>query len=447
MKISYKHTKYIIMFFGMTLGVACSSDDSNGSSSGFQNEIDSVITLGGSLNESAQSIIKTNDGGYVILGHAQSMDGDINDKQNESFDYWVLKFDSEDSLQWSKTYGGTGDDRGKDIIQTSDGGYAIIGTSSSSDEDVSENAGAQDYWVAKLDGSGNLSWQKSFGYSGSDNGFSIIQTSDNGYLVTGVLDVSASGGAGNSRNANARHAGGDYWAIKLDSGGILQWSKYFGGTFTETPFDAIQTSTGYILVGSSDSNDVDITNSLGQYDFWVVNVSNSGDLVWQKSYGGTGIDEARAIVNSGDGNFIIIGDTRSNDQNVSENSGGADVWIIKINPSGELLWEKTLGGSSFDVGRSVSITQDNSFLISGSSRSSDGDISKNQGQNDALILKIDSNSSLKWEKTIGGSDIEFANDVIELNDGRVIAVGETSSSDGDITTNRGFTDVLIIKLK
>jgi len=446
MKTSYKYSKLVAIAVFVILCLGCSSNDDN-NNLGFQNQIDSILTFGGSGNESAQAIIKTNDGGYIILGHAQSMDGDIIDKQNESFDFWVMKFDSENSLQWSKTYGGAGDDRGKDIIQTLDGGYAIIGSSDSSDEDVSENAGAKDFWIAKLDASGNLSWQKSFGYSGTDNGFSLLQTNDNGYVLTGVLDVSASGGAGNTRNSNFRHAGGDFWVIKLSAQGTLEWSKYFGGTFTDIPYDVIQTSSGYLLVGSSDSNDVDITESKGQYDFWVINISNTGELIWQKSFGGSEIDEARSIVNSGDGNYIIVGDTRSNDEDISESKGGADLWVIKINSSGDLIWEKTLGGNSFDVGRSVYKTEDNGFLISGSSRSADGDLTTNQGQNDAWVLKIDSEANLLWQKTIGGTDIDFANDVVELNDGSVIAVGETSSNNGDIIDNKGLTDLLIIKLK
>jgi len=446
MKTSCKYFSLVAIAAIAMLYLGCESDDDN-SSSGFQNQIDSISTFGGTKNESAQSIVKTNDGGYVILGYTQSMDGDITDKQNESFDFLVMKFDSESSLQWSKTYGGTGDDRGRDIIQTTDGGYAIIGSSDSSDQDVTQNAGANDYWIAKLDASGNLSWQKSFGYSGTDNGFSVIQTSDSCYLITGVLDVSASGGAGNTRNNTIRHAGGDYWAIKLDAQGDLQWSKYFGGSFTDTPYNMIKTASGFLIAGSSDSNDVDISSSNGQYDFWVIHISDTGDLIWEKSYGGSQIDEARAITASGDGNFIIVGDTRSSDVNVSSNNGGADLWITKINPDGDLLWEKTLGGSSFDVGRSVFKTEDNGFLIAGSSRSADGDVNENQGQNDAWALKIDSNANLQWQKTIGGSDIDFANDAIELTDGSIIAVGETSSNNGDIINNQGFTDLLIIKLK
>ena len=228
----------------------------------------------------------------------------------------------------------------------------------------------------------------------------------------------------------------------------MQWSRYYGGTFTDTPYDAIQTDdNGYIIVGSSDSDDVDISNSNGSYDFWVIKISSAGDLIWEKSFGGSEIDEAHSITDSGDGNFIIVGDTRSNDSDISLNHGAADLWVIKITPTGDLIWEKTFGGSSFDVGRSVTKTQDNSFLIAGSSRSSDGDLTSNNGQNDAWVLKIDANGNMKWQKIIGGSEIDFAYGIAELNDRIPIAVGDSSSSDNDIIENKGFTDILIIKLK
>ncbi|MFP4844428.1 hypothetical protein [Winogradskyella sp. PE311] len=423
----------------------CSTDDNSRNSD--QGKITFVKTLGGTNNDSAQSIVATTDGGYVILGFTQSNDGDISDKQDESFDYWVLKFDAKDDLQWQKTYGGSLDERGSSIIQTQDGGYAILGFSFSSDSDVTNNAGLQDYWLAKLDINGNIIWQKSYGFQGADSGTSIIQTDDQGYLITGVLDVTASGGEGNtSRNAN-RHAGGDYWALKLDASGTIEWSRYFGGNFTDTPEGVVQTNdNGFIIVGGSDSEDTDIANNKGTYDFWVIKISSLGDLVWEKSFGGSQIDEARGIVNSGDGNYIIAGDTRSSDNDVSTHKGAADLWLIKITPNGDLIWEKTFGGSNFDVGRSITSTQDNGFLITGSSRSNDIDVEENKGQNDAWVLKVDNDGNLLWETAVGGSNIDFAYGIAELNDRSIIAIGDTVSNDGDIIENKGFTDLLIIKI-
>jgi len=439
------------LLFACILFLECSKTDHNSNKTQDEATLSFVKTLGGSKNESAQAIVNTSDGGYAILGYAQSMDGELSNKKDDSFDFWLLKFDQNDILQWQKHYGGTDEDRGQDIIQTADGGYAIIGFTKSNSNDVLENNGAQDYWVSKLDASGNISWKKNFGFSGVDIGYSIIETQDNGFLLSGVLDVSASNGAGNSKNSNTKgvlHAGGDYWAIKLNAFGEKQWSRYFGGTFTDTPYDAIQTEdNGYLLVGSTDSADVDIKNSKGSYDFWIVKISETGTLVWETSYGGSQIDEARGITKSKDGNYIIVGDTRSNDKDVTFNNGAADLWVIKISPAGELIWEKTFGGSNFDVARSITATQNDTFIISGSSRSADGHLTNNNGQNDAWVLKIDSNGQLKWQKSIGGSNIDFAQDAAVLHNNSIIVVGHSSSSNLDVLENKGFSDVLIVKIE
>lgn len=439
----------LIVFLIAALFVSCTKDTNTSLAQNSELEIEHIKTWGGSKNESAQAVTKTSDGGYAILGYTQSNDGDVRNKSNESYDYWLLKFDAKNQLQWQKTYGGSDDDRGFDLIQTSDGGFAMLGKSKSNDLDVSENSGFDDFWVSKLDSNGSISWEYSYGFAGSDTPNSIIQTRDNGYLLTGVLDVSASNGQGDRHAAvRQRHAGGDYWAVKLNSSGVREWSNYYGGSFTDTAYDAIQTQdNGYIIIGSSDSNDVDISNSNGGYDFWVVKISNTGSLVWEKTFGGSEIDEARAITSSNDGNYLIVGDTRSDDLNISQNAGAADLWLIKITPEGTLLWEKTIGGTNFDVGRSVSKTQDNGFLISGSSRSSDGNITTNKGLNDAWVLKIDSGGNIKWHKSIGGSETDFFYDSVELNDQTIVAVGNSNSSNEDINENKGFTDLLILKLK
>lgn len=444
--IVYKYSAILLVLLSLW---SCSKDDEGGTMNIVEGVVDTVLTIGGTNNEKAQSVITTTDGGYAILGHTQSMDGDIVGKTNDSFDYWLLKYNAQGSLEWMKTYGGTDDDRGSGLVQTADGGYAILGYSRSSDGDVSENAGGRDFWVLKVDASGTIQWQKSHGFVGSDNGIQIINTSDNGLLLLGVLDVTSSGGAGTDRVIQAvQHAGGDYWAIKLDANGNKLWRKYYGGNLADTPNDVIQTADGgYILIGTADSVDVDITDNKGTYDIWAVKISATGEIVWQKNYGGAEIDSGYAIIATTDGNYLLIGDTRSSDQNVSNNNGAADVWIVKINPEGNLLWEKTIGGTSFDVGRSICQAQEGGFFIAGSSRSLDGDMTMNQGQNDALVMKISNNGNLQWQKTIGGSDIDFCYGITQLPNGKVIAVGETTSSDGDILTNKGFSDALIITLK
>ena len=405
-----------------------------------------VATYGGSLNDNANSVIATSDGGYAVLGYTQSNDGDIVDKTTTDFDFWMLKFDSTSSLQWQKSYGGSSNDRGNALIQTSDGGYALLGFSESKDGDVTENAGAQDYWLAKTDSNGNLVWQKSFGFNGRDEGISLIQTNDSGFLLVGVLDVTASEGQGNVTAKN--HAGGDYWAIKLSEDGVLQWSQYFGGTFTETAYGVVEIDGGgFLIAGSSDSFDVDISNNKGTYDFWVVRISDTGQLLWEKNYGGNEIDEPHGIVPTIEGNFLIVGDTRSTDIDIASNNGAADVWAVKINAEGEILWESAYGGSGFDAGRGVEAINDGGFLLVGSSRSGDIDVAENKGQNDAWLIKIDADGILEWEQSIGGSEIEVGYDVVELANGTIVAVGESASSDFDVLVNKGFTDVLVISVE
>jgi hypothetical protein len=434
--------KRILFVFCLFLALSCEKQDSP------EEVVSEVIqTFGGSLNEVAQAVIATQDGGFAVLGHVQSNDGDVTDKTDESFDFWLLKFNANAELEWSKTYGGSGDDRGRSLIQTQDGGYALLGYTTSSDGDVFMNNGSRDFWLIKTDSQGTIIWERSYGYSGSDEGTHLIETSDSQLLLAGVMDVTASGGQGNSGRNTNRHAGGDYWVLKVSQTGNLLWSRYYGGSFTDTPNGIVENSNNeFIIAGSSDSDDVDISGNKGSYDFWVVKAASDGNLVWEESFGGTEIDEARGIAYSNDGNFVVVGDTRSSDVDVSSNNGAADVWITKISDSGNLIWEESIGGSNFDVPRSIRNTGDGGFIIAGSSRSSNGAVSSNQGQNDAWVLKMNSNGQLIWEKTFGGSEIDFGYDAVELSNGSVILVGETNSSNGDVIENKGFTDLLIIKI-
>lgn len=440
--------KFLLFFTVLIVIGSCNTDKdlntiipiSNGS-------LELAKTFGGSKNDVAKSVIATSDGGFAVLGYTQSMDGDVTGKSSENYDYWMLKFNSETLLEWNKTYGGSGDDRGSQLIQTSDGGYALIGYSDSSDGDITINNGNRDFWVIKINATGAIIWEKSFGYSGVDEGVSILETSDNHFILSGVLDVTASGGDGNSGRYSPRHAGGDYWSIKINASGDMVWSRFYGGSFTDNPAGIIENITSdLITVGGSDSNDVDISNNKGTYDFWVIKSSSSGAIIWEKSYGGSEIDEARGVISTDNGDHIIVGDTRSEEQDVSFNNGGADLWVLRISDNGDTIWEKSYGGSNFDVGKSISSTFDSGFIIAGSSRSSNGDVNKNQGQNDAWVTKINNSGQLVWETTVGGAEIDFAYDAVQLTNGTIIAVGETSSFNGDILVNKGFTDLLIIKI-
>ncbi len=199
------------------------------------------------------------------------------------------------------------------------------------------------------------------------------------------------------------------------------------------------------MVGASESDDFDISNPKGSYDFWAVRLNATGELLWERSFGGSEIDIAFAITKSQDGNYVIAGDTRSNDGDVSGFNGNADVWVIKINDQGTLLWEKTLGGTDFDSARAIT-TIPNGFAITGSSRSSDMDVTENNGQNDFWIAILDTNGNLQNQRSIGGDGIDFGLGISSNAQGEIIIAGETQSTNGPLTSANGSLDAVLIKM-
>lgn len=405
--------------------------------------------LGGSSIDDGAAIVQAADGGFVILGSTKSTDGDITDKTSDDTDVWIVKTDAQGITQWSKTYGGSDDDEGTSIEKTIDGGYIISAFTRSSDGDVmSGAAGFNDMWVFKISSSGSLIWEKTYGYSGNDVAYKVIPTSDGGYLLLGVLDVTASGGEGNVGRASGNHAGGDYWVLKLDSIGEREWSRYYGGTFTDTAYDAVETpSGGFIITGSSDSQDVDITSNIGEYDYWILNIDQNGNILWKKSFGGSEIDLVYAMTKTLDGNYLLVGDTRSSDVNVQNPIGNADVWAVKINESGAILWTKTYGGTQFESARDVVALTDGTIAITASSRSNDINLTSNYGVNDAWLLLINNDGEILGQKNLGGSALDFGEGIAQTADGKIIITGSTESVNGDFSSNKGNKDMLLIKVE
>ncbi len=421
----------------------------------FLGEIDWVKTYGGSNEENAISIVKTEDGGFMVLASTRSTDGDITGKASSDIDYWLLKLKSDGEKIWDKIYGGSLDDIATDLSKTNDGGYIISGYTASNDGDVSENAGSFDYWIVKIDGSGTIEWEKSWGFEGNDRAFGVIQTSDGGYFATGFLDVGfVEGDEGNDLTDSqatraSQHSLGDLWGIKMDADGNKIWRRYFGGSHVDQGKDIIETADGgFLLIGISESSDYDISNARGANDFWIVKVNAEGDMLWEKSLGGSESEFAYSVTNTTDGNFIITGDTRSSDFDVSSFKGNADVWAVKFNSSnGSILWEKTFGGTNFDSSRGITSLDNGKYLISGNSSSYDLDVSSNNGVNDAWTFIIDEDGDLEFEVNVGGTNIDFAIDGVETLDNKLVIVGYTGSNDIDITLNKGGNDLLIYKLK
>ncbi len=440
-----KNFKSLIVVCSIIILFGCSNDDNNNSNLiAFQGEIDWMKTFGGSDEESARSVIETSDGGYAVFGFTKSTDGDITDKTVNVNDYWLLKLDAEGNLQWNKTIGGSGDDQGQEVIQTQDNGFLITGYSMSSDGDASNNEGFHDNWFVKLDSSGNIEWEKSYGFAGHDHSYSVIQTQDGGYFSAGFLDITASGGEGGL----SKHGVGEFWGQKLNANGELEWRNFFGGSNNDRSYSVLQANDGgFVLLGATESTDFDITNNNGSYDFWVVKINAEGELVWQKAFGGSGIDIAYEAAHSDNNSYVIVGQTISSDGDVTDNHGDSDFWVIKINDSGNVLWKKSFGGPQFDVARSIDVTNDGGFVIAGASKSNSGDLDNNYGDNDFWVIKIDNSGNLTWQKNFGGDAFDFAYDIIETSRGDLVVVGESNSTNLEGAPNKGLLDLLAIKIK
>ncbi len=445
--------KNLIYFLVSILLFSCSkNEDTTPSieSTTFLGEIDWVKNYGGSGEETAQSIIKTTDGGYAVLGYSNSIDGDLIHKTLQVNDYWLIKLNSEGALQWSKTFGGSKDDRGQSVKQTLDQGFIITGYAMSDDGDGSNNEGFHDNWIIKLDENGNLQWEKSYGFSGHDHSYDILQTEDGGYFFVGFLDITLAklDGYTDKSSSLTRHGVGEFWGTKIDAQGNIEWRRYFGGSNNDRAHAVVQANDGgFVMAGFSESNDFDITASNGSYDFWVLKIDKAGELVWQNSFGGSGIEIAYDISKTNDNAYVITGNTFSTDGDVSLNKGESDVWLVKVNDAGELVWQKTYGGAGFDAAQAVITDSNGGFIIAGNTKSINYDVSLNAGENDIWLIKTDNQGNITWQKTFGGLHIDFGFDVVENEDKSIILVGETLSADFLNLENKGKTDVTIIKIK
>ncbi|MEO6166918.1 MAG: T9SS type A sorting domain-containing protein [Chitinophagales bacterium] len=401
-------------------------------------------SFGGSIGETANSVLQSTDGGFVFAGYTKSFDGDVSGN-NGMTDYWVVKLDAAGNMLWQNSLGGGDQDAQWDFQPTSDGGFVVAGQSKSTDGDITGNHGDHDYWIVRLDAGGNIVWQKSLGGSEEDEAYTVQQTADGGFIVAGNAESS-------DGDVTVNHGEEDYWIVKLDADGNLMWQKSLGGSEEDEAYSVQQTvDGGYIIAGESESTDGDVAGNHGEGDYWIVKLDANGNLLWQKSYGGSSVDYPRMIKRTTDDGFIIAGWTSSVDGDVTDNNGDTDFWVIKLDAAGNLIWQKCLGGSDYDFAYSVQQTIDGGFIAAGYSHSNDGNVTGNHGSTDYWLVKLDVDGNLTWQKSLGGSDYDQAYAVQQTTDGDYIVAGLSFSNDGDVSGNhvggQGNTqDCWIVKL-
>src|SRR5258706_503563 len=294
------------------------------------------------------------------------------------------------AIQWEKCLGGTDEDNATSLQQTADGGYIVAGSTTSNDGDVTSNHGGKDYWLVKLDVSGNIQWQKCFGGTNNDEAQAVQQTSDGGYVIAGFTNS-------NDGDVTGNHGSIDCWIVKLDGSGNIQWQKCFGGTGWDVAYSVQQTiDGGYIVAGSTSSNDGDVTGNhyAGIGDYWIVKLDGSGNIQWQKCLGGTDWDVAYSVQQTIDGGYIVAGSTLSNNGNVVGNHDTTgsynDYWIVKLNSAGNLQWQKCLGGTGYEEAYYIRQTADEGFIIAGYAEYTDGDVTGSHGNVDFWVVKLSS---------------------------------------------------------
>jgi hypothetical protein len=251
-------------------------------------------TYGGTGMEYAYHVIQTVDGGYALFGQTNSFGAGSND-------FWLIKTDSSGNMQWNQTYGGTGSDIGIHVLQTGDGGYALLGHTSSF------GAGSSDAWLIKTNATGGMQWNQTYGGTGMEYGQCLEQTSDGGYALA---CITTSFGAGSM----------DCWLVKIDSSGNMQWNQTYGGTGSDGPTHFIQTTDGYAIVGFT-------TNSSNQ-DAVLFKTNLAGNLQWNHTYGGSGTEIAYALLQTSDDGYLLTINTNS------YGAGNNDIWLVKTDGLG-----------------------------------------------------------------------------------------------------------------
>lgn len=399
-------------------------------------------TIGGNNEDRLYSIQQTADGGYICGGRSvSSISGDKTENSQGSHDYWIVKLDASGNIQWQNTIGGGGWDELLSIQQTVDGGYICGGGSSSNiSGNKTENSwGFNDYWVVKVDSAGNIQWQNTIGGNGGDLLTSIQQTDDGGYICGGSSSSNISGDKTENSQGSL-----DYWIVKLDASGNVTWQNTIGGIDVDGLESIQQTADGgYICGGSSSSNiSGDKTeNSQGHYDYWVVKLDSSGNIQWQNTLGGYRADNLNSIQQTLDGGFICGGtstsDTISGDK-TENHLGYYAYWVVKLTAAGNIAWQNTISGNGGDLLKAIQQTADGGYICGGYSHSDiSGDKTENnQGIADYWIVKLDTSGSIQWQNTIGGNSLDILLSIQQTTEGGYICGGYSDSpNSGDKTEN------------
>ena len=390
------------------------------------------------------SAVVAKDGNIVFAGYSNS-DTNAFASNHGAEDFWVVKMDTAGNVIYQKLYGGTNWEIAGTMCATKDGGIITTGLSYSSDGEAKNSHGMADFLVVKVDGDGTLQWSKCYGGSKGERAYSIIELTTGGYLISGLAQS-------NDGDVLYNRGQDDFWILKLDSAGDTLWSKIFGGSGIDVAHNVIETKDGgYLISGYGDSYDGDFignNSDIGGEDGLLIKLDKDGNTQWKKLYGGNFHDDFYSIKQLNDGGFIIAGTSNSTDADFTNNHGYSDMWVLRLKENGDTMWTRCFGGSEPDGGYQVKIDTDDNFVIMGGSSSSDGDVmGTGQGSTDMWFIKVDTLGKLLWHKCIGGYGGQQGADILVFPNANYMAIGYSAMNDEVVKDNHGGFDASLVKLQ
>lgn len=357
-------------------------------------------TFGGKSRDRGINLLQTNDGGYAIVGYTSSLDA-----QQE--DVYLVRTDSQGQLLWSNTYGGEGIDNGWAILETEDGGFLIAGFTNSF------GAGEMDIYLLRTDAAGNMLWENTYGGPKSEYGWAMAKTNDGGYVL---------GGQTNSFGEGRE----DGYLVKVNAQGEEIWSQTFGGPGEDRLFSVDQGADGgFVLTGTTRGFG---EGNTGNRDAYLVKTNDSGELVWMQVFGENQDDVGHAVRQTSDGGYLVTGYSKS------FGARNYDTWLIKTDEAGNLLWQKFYGESGDDRTIYGEQTADGGYILTGYTKSFES-----VGW-DVFLVRTDSLGDVIWHKTFGGTAEDTGYTVRQTSDGGFVLTGETYSS------GAGGGDMVVIKV-
>lgn len=400
--------------------------------------------IGGTGDDTASSVIRTSDNGFLVVGSFNSVNGDFGGLSIGSQDIYAVKLNSAGDVVWIRSFGGNNIDGATDVLEDVSGNYVIAGYSSSNTGTFSGlSRGNRDAALIKITPDGTFLWARTYGGFNNEEATAVTEGPEGGYAITGYTR-SIDGNFSFRNNISS-----DIFVILTDFNGQPAWFRSYGGTSDDEGTDLTISSQNRIAVtGSFSSSDGTFGNvQPGQTSFFVLESELNGALFAVTTYGGSGTDAAGSIIATSDGGFAVAGTSNSNTFHFdSINRGGFDAFIMKLNVARAIEWVNTYGGSGIDRASGLSETADGFFRLAGESTSSDGDFAGlNRGGFDLFLLTADGDGNSLFTVNLGGSNDETASDLIELNNGDFALTGATRSTDGDFSVRSGSdNDALFI---